>query len=62
MSVPDTARVKSDGSVGQVLATLSTLPGVPAEAGVRWVVLLFPDGEAKYFRRDAVDVEDWREV
>lgn len=60
--VPSKARVTGQDIDATVLAMPSTLPGVPAAAGPGWVVLLFPDGEVKYYLRSAVEVTEWRPV
>lgn len=58
--VPGKARVKGQDVEATVLAMPTTLPGVPATPGQGWAVLLFPDGEAKYYDRTAIEVTEWR--
>ncbi|SEQ41970.1 hypothetical protein SAMN05421756_103401 [Microlunatus flavus] len=45
-----------------MLPITSTLPGVTAKSGVMWAVLLFPEGEARYFLRSTVEVTEWEDA
>lgn len=58
--VPSRGRVIGQDVDVDILATPSTLPGVQPSAGESYIVLLFPDGEIKYYQRSAVETIEWR--
>lgn len=58
--VPAKARVKGGQVEAVVLALTSSLPGVPTEGGSGYAVLLFPDGEVKYYVRTAIETTEWK--
>ena len=60
MSVPARMKVKASGVEAEVLALPETLPGVPVGQARRGAVLLFPDGEVKYYLMTAVEATEWK--
>ena len=56
------SKVRVGGETADVLGTPQTLPGVNPEAGHGWIVLLFPGGEVKYYRRNAVEDIEWSDI
>ena len=60
IQVPAKAKVKGGQVEAEVLAMPPSLPGVPATAGTGYAVLLFPDGEIKYYVRTAIETTEWK--